>query len=215
MATSRRSTGKQASPKPTQRPAVVPREEVGKRLRAIRKARKRTLQMLSAESGIAVSTISKMELGQIAVSYEKFGAIARALQVDPSRLFDAAATDPSEPHPTVVKSYVSSEYISENYRYRMLAGDYPGKKMTPMLGLVVSRERQQFTDYVRHPGEEFVMVLSGSVKIEFETGEAIELKRNESAYFNSGVGHIYLSVGRGDAQIIVVCIDLASEKRTL
>lgn len=208
MATSRRSAGKQASRKPAGRPAVVPREEVGKRLRAIRKARKRTLQMLSAESGIAVSTISKMERGQIAVSYEKFGAIARALQIDPSRLFDAAAVDPPEPHPTMVKSSVSSEYMSENYRYRMLAGDYPGKKMTPMLGLVVSRERQQFADYVRHPGEEFVMVLSGSVKIEFETGEAIELKRNESAYFNSGVGHIYLSVGRTDAQIMVVCTEM-------
>lgn len=208
MATSRRSAGKEANRKPARRPAVVPREEVGKRLRAIRKARKRTLQMLSAESGIAVSTISKMELGQIAVSYEKFGAIARALQIDPSRLFDAAAANPGEPHPTVVKSSVSSEYMSENYSYRMLAGDYPGKKMTPMLGLVVSRERQQFADYVRHPGEEFVMVLSGSVKIEFETGEAIELKRSESAYFNSGVGHIYLSVGRTDAQIMVVCTDM-------
>ena len=214
MVTSKRSAGKQASPELAKRPEVVPREEVGKRLRAIRKTRKRTLQMLTAESGIAVSTISKMELGQIAVSYEKFGAIARALQIDPSRLFDAAATGPDEPHPTVVKSSVSSEYMSENYSYRMLAGDYPGKKMTPMLGLVVSRERQQFADYVRHPGEEFVMVLSGSVKIEFETGEAVELKRNESAYFNSGVGHIYLSVGRGYAQIIVVCTDLAPEKRT-
>jgi transcriptional regulator with XRE-family HTH domain len=208
MATSKRSAGKQGSRKPPGRPTVVSREEVGKRLRAIRKARKRTLKMLSAESGIAVSTISKMELGQIAVSYEKFGAIARALQIDPSRLFDAEEGDESGPQPTVLKSSVSSEYMSENYSYRMLAGDYPGKKMTPMLGLVVSRERQQFADFVRHPGQEFVMVLSGSVRIEFETGESIGLKRNESAYFNSGVGHIYLSVGRGNAQIMVVCTDM-------
>jgi transcriptional regulator with XRE-family HTH domain len=192
-------------------PAVVTHEEVGARLRAIRKARKMTLKMLSAKSGIALSTISKMELGQIAVSYEKFGAIARTLEVDISRLFDADAHDDSgAPQPTVVKTSLNAgtQYIAENYNYQMLGAEFPGKKMTPMLGRVVSRDPGQFADYIRHPGQEFVMVLNGRVKIQFETGESIELKAHESAYFNSSVGHIYLSVGRRDAQIVVVCSDM-------
>jgi mannose-6-phosphate isomerase-like protein (cupin superfamily) len=49
-----------------------------------------------------------------------------------------------------------------------------------------------------------VTVLSGRVRIEFETGETVEVGRHESAYFDSGVGHIYLSLGRTDAQVLVV-----------
>jgi mannose-6-phosphate isomerase-like protein (cupin superfamily) len=48
------------------------------------------------------------------------------------------------------------------------------------------------------------MVLAGSVKIAFETGESVRLRRHETAYFDSGVGHVYLSTGRGPAEIIVV-----------
>jgi hypothetical protein len=42
------------------------------------------------------------------------------------------------------------------------------------------------------------------VRIQFETGELIELARQESAYLDSGVGHVYLSTGRADAQVLVV-----------
>jgi mannose-6-phosphate isomerase-like protein (cupin superfamily) len=95
-------------------------------------------------------------------------------------------------------------YDAENYDYRMLATGYPGKRMTPLHGIIVARDASAFPDFIRHPGQEFVMVLSGSVRIQFETGEAIALKRQESAYFDSGVGHIYLSTGRGEARVLVV-----------
>jgi mannose-6-phosphate isomerase-like protein (cupin superfamily) len=48
------------------------------------------------------------------------------------------------------------------------------------------------------------MVLAGRVRIRFESGEVLDLARQESAYFDSGVGHVYLSTGRGDAQVLVV-----------
>ncbi|HVL75840.1 MAG TPA: XRE family transcriptional regulator [Noviherbaspirillum sp.] len=190
------------------RPAIASKEEVGRRLRALRKSSKLTLKMLSEASGIPLSTISKMELGQIAVSYEKFSAIAHALNVDPSSLFDGSSAS-TEARPTVVKSSAAStaEYRSETYIHRMLAGDFPHKKMTPMQAQLLARDRSEFADFIRHPGEEFVMVLSGTVRIEFETGESITLKRHESAYFNSSIGHIYLSVGRGNAEVVAVCTD--------
>jgi len=53
-------------------------------------------------------------------------------------------------------------------------------------------------------GRAGLMVLAGSVRIHFESGEAIELKRQESAYFDSGIGHVYLSTGKADAQVLVV-----------
>jgi transcriptional regulator with XRE-family HTH domain len=191
--------------------ALPDRERIGARLRAIRKGHALTLKALSARSGVALSTLSKIELGQISVSYEKFAAVARALDVDIAALFDPrAATAPAAGRRTVaVRSTLASapRYDAENYDYRMLATEFPGKRMTPLHGIVVARELAQFPEYIRHPGQEFVMVLSGRVRIEFETGETIELARQESAYFDSGVGHVYLSTSKADAQVVVVMTD--------
>lgn len=192
--------------------ATLPdRERIGERLRAIRKGQRLTLKLLSERSGVALSTLSKIELGQISVSYEKFAAVARALDVDIAALFDprSGAAPAAGKRPVVVRSTLAAApgYDAENYDYRMLATEFPAKRMTPLHGTIVARQLAQFPDYIRHPGQEFVMVLSGRVRIHFETGEAIELARQESAYFDSGVGHVYLSTSKADAQVVVVMTD--------
>ena len=48
------------------------------------------------------------------------------------------------------------------------------------LRITMVRQREEFPDFVRHPGQEFVTVLSGRVRIEFETGEIIEVGRHEN-----------------------------------
>jgi transcriptional regulator with XRE-family HTH domain len=195
---------------PARAPAAAPeadRVQLGLSLRGHRKARGLTLKELSGRSGVALSTLSKMELGQISVSYEKLAAVARTLALDVGQLIDARGAAPvGAAAPVVVWAEADGEatYSSGHYDYRALANGFPGKRMTPVLGRILARERSQFTDFIRHAGQEFVTVLSGRVRIEFETGEVVELGRHESAYFDSGVGHIYLSLGRADAQLLVV-----------
>ena len=183
---------------------------MGERLRAIRKARGLTLKALSGQSGVALSTLSKIELGQISVSYEKLAAVARALAVDIGALFDPrAGAVRGAAQPVVVRSTLEAapRYDGDNYDYRMLATEFPGKRMTPLHGTIVARQLAQFPDFIRHAGQAFGMVLSGRVRIHIETGEAIELARQESAYFDSGVGHVYLSTSKADAQVVVVMAD--------
>jgi len=178
---------------------------VGARLRELRKGRRLTLKELSSRSGVAVSTLSKMELGQISASYEKLVAVARGLAVPVVELLgahEAAAGDA----PIAVRSTLAEapRYDAENYDLRMLATVFPGKRMTPAWGRIEARSVGEFSDFVRHAGQEFVMVLAGSVRIAFETGDSIRLKRHETAYFDSGVGHVYLTMGRSAAEIVVV-----------
>lgn len=186
--------------------AVPDRVSVGARLREMRKARQLTLKDLSKRSGVALSTLSKMELGQVSASYEKLAAVARALAVEVGQLFGAREAAAAGDGPIAVRSTLADapRYDTDNYDLRMLATVFPGKRMTPAWGRIDARTVDEFPDYVRHGGQEFVMVLSGSVKIAFETGEAIRLKRHETAYFDSGVGHVYLSTGRSPAEIVVV-----------
>jgi len=192
---------------PAKRAPQADRIRLGQRLRENRKLKRLTLKDLSARSGVALSTLSKMELGQTSVAYNKVAAVARALSLDVGQLFDTRARAPAGARaPMVVRADTGTAptYSSDTYEYRMLATDFPGKRMTPLHGRIVARSLEQFPDFIRHEGQEFVVVLSGRVRIQFETGESIELGRHESAYFDSGVGHVYLSLGRTEGQVLVV-----------
>ncbi|AZC22493.1 MULTISPECIES: XRE family transcriptional regulator [Pseudomonas] len=185
---------------------LTDRTQVGARLRSIRKAQKLTLKQLSERSGVALSTLSKMELAQVSVSYEKLAAAARALGVDIAQLFAPSAMASRAVQPTVVSTTIADApgYSTGNYDYHPMAGDFPGRNMTPMYARIFARELQQFEDYIRHPGQEFALVLSGRVRIQFETGEQVSIGPQETAYFNSSIGHIYLAEGAEDAEVMVV-----------
>lgn len=179
------------------------RRALGQRLRTVRRQHRLTLKQLSERSGVALSTLSKIELGQVAASYEKFSAVARALGVDLGRLFDAHAPAPAAG--AVLTRFDEATGIDAGpYHYRLLAADYAGRRMTPMVGTIAARRPEDVPEPSRHAGQEFVTVLAGRLRIVFEDGRALALSRGESAYFDSGTGHVYLSTGRGDAEILVV-----------
>ena len=201
-------------PPASDRPNALPlldRDAVGARLRQVRKARQLTLKQLSELSGVPVSTLSKMELAQVSVSYEKLAAAARALNVDIAQLFRASGAIHAPIPATVVVDSLpeAAGYSTGTYDYYPIAGAFPERRMTPAYARIFARERGQFDDFIRHPGQEFAMVLSGRVRIEFETGEAVSIGPQETAYFDSQVGHIYLSESEdgGDAHVMVVMTD--------
>lgn len=193
--------------RPTDHP-LIDRAQVGARLRVMRKNQKLTLKQLSERSGVALSTLSKMELAQVSVSYEKLAAAARALGVDIAQLFSPARANVSAIQPTVVSTAIDTAagYCTGNYEYHPMAGDFPGRSMTPVYARICAREMSQFEDYIRHPGQEFAVVLSGRVRIQFETGESVSVGCRETVYFNSAIGHIYLAEGEegSDAEVMVV-----------
>lgn len=182
------------------------RHALGQRLRTLRRKQRLTLKDLSVRSGVALSTLSKIELGQVAASYEKFSAVARALGVDIGRLFDAAPAAASA-GPVLTRFAEAAGVDAGPYHYRLLAADYAGRRMTPMVGTIKARRRDDVPEPSRHAGQEFVTVLAGRLRIEFEDGRALALSRGESAYFDSGVAHVYLSTGRSDAEVLVVMCD--------
>lgn len=196
-------------------PQLDPRV-VGTRLRDARKARGLTLMQLSALSGIAVSTISKAERGDIALTYDKFAALTHALQLEFDAIFGVrprtANTEAQPVAPTFTAAGQQVVYDTPNYEYGMLAADITDKRMVPMRGRIRARNVGDFPDYIRHAGEEFVFLLSGQLELRFENGKSFTLSPGDSLYFDSAVGHIYLSVGEGDADVLVCCVDAAVQR---
>lgn len=186
---------------------------VGMRLRDARKARKLTLMQLSDLSGIAVSTISKAERGDIALTYDKFAALAHALDIDFDVLFGRAKRGAAEPmKPTLTRSGKQMIYDTPNYEYGMIANELTGKRMVPIRSHVHARKLADFPDYIRHSGEEFVFLLKGELELRFEDGNVFRLEQGDSLYFDSGVGHVYLSIGDEDAEVLVCCVDTEAER---
>lgn len=193
-------------PPPTDAPPQLDHQTVGARLRDARKSRGLTLAQLSERSGIAVSTISKAERGDIALTYDKFAALTHALALDFDTMFGRPAPAGAMT-PSFTPAGQQMVYDTPNYAYGMLANDLTGKRMVPVRGRIHARKLSDFADYIRHSGEEFVFVLSGELELRFENGHAYRLGAGDSLYFDSAVGHVYLSLGDTDAEVLACCVD--------
>jgi transcriptional regulator with XRE-family HTH domain len=65
---------------------IVTVEDIGTRLRTLRRARAMTQQQLSERSGVAVSTIVDIERGRAEPQIRTIRRLAEALDVSPERL---------------------------------------------------------------------------------------------------------------------------------
>ena len=61
-----------------------------------------------------------------------------------------------------------------------------------------------YSGFNHHAGQEFLLVITGKLKVVFENGEILELEKDQGAYFDSSVGHVYLSTSRKEAEVLMV-----------
>jgi transcriptional regulator with XRE-family HTH domain len=184
---------------------TLDRATFGRRLRAARAQLGWTLAELAERSGVSITTISRAERGQLALGYENFSALGRALQMDMSAMFsEAGVTAKPFAGPVLTRAGQGVVYRGLSFSYEFLGTTAAGKQMEPVLGTVHARTIAGPEDYARHPGEEFVHVLTGSIEVHFDTGEVVRLERGDSLYFDSRIGHAYVSVSRQLARIIGV-----------
>jgi len=190
---------------PEQPGAEDSRQQLGARVKELREARGLTLQTLADRSGLAISTISKIERGLMAPTYDRFSGLARGLGVDVSELFSdkGGAFETGTIEVARVSDFGYLE--TENYTYEMLFPDVRGKSMIPMRGTLKPLEKMQFDRMVSHPGEEFLMVLSGTIVVQLEGQDDVTLEQGDCMYFDSGRGHLYAAAGQDEARILVLC----------
>ena len=87
------------------------------------------------------------------------------------------------------------------YSYEDLAYNYSHKVMQPLL--VTLTPSDEVHELVSHTGQEFNLVLEGTIKLIFENKEII-LKEGDSVYFNSTLKHGQVCVGDKKARFLTV-----------
>lgn len=184
------------------------RSQLGRCLQQIRKARRWTLQEVSNRTGLAVSTLSKVENDQMSLTYDRLIQLSEGLGIDIGELFAGADPGiPPSPHVarrSITRSGSGREIDTPHYWYSYLCTDLINKRMVPVLGILHTRCLEEFGELIRHQGEEFVYVLQGKVELHTEHYEPTLLAAGDCVYFDSSMGHAYLNRGRGEARILVV-----------
>ena len=191
---------------------------LGGLLRALRARRGWTLKQMSDRTGIPVSTLSKVEHDRLTLTYDKLLQLSQRLNMRMSELFaeDDAAQEPAAV--TARRSIGSLESAVEvntaNYEYHYLCPELRRKRMIPVVARIRARSLEEFGELVRHPGEEFVYVLSGRIEVHTEFYDPVTLGEGESIYLDSSMGHAYVAA-EGCAEATVVAVNSAAEEGLL
>ncbi len=179
--------------------------------RAIRQARLNqglSLRALSARAGLPYSTLSKLENGKMALTYDKLIRLAQALNVDLKDII-AESDQPAAPvavgRRSVTRAGHEMDADSERHVHHYPAAELLGKMMIPIIIDVQARSVDELGGLVRHAGEEYLYVLKGTMELHSDLYAPLRLGPGDSVYFDSGMAHGYVRTSAGACSVLAVC----------
>jgi len=186
---------------------------LGVLLRRLRDARGWTLKQMSDQTGIPVSTLSKVEHDRLTLTYDKLLQLSQRLNIRMSELFSEGG-DTQESAVTARRSIGDLARAltvrTPNYEYRYLCTELRRKRMIPVMVNVRTRRLEDFGALVRHAGEEFIYVLEGRIEVHTEFYDPVVLGVGESIYIDSNMGHAYLTA-EGCHEALVLAVNSSAE----
>jgi len=177
-------------------------------IRDVRLAQGLSLRALSARAGLPYSTLSKLENGKMTLTYDKLIRLAQALNVD---IRDMLAAPPERSAPvavgrrSVTRAGEGLDADSEKHMHHYPAADLLGKMMIPIIIDVQARSVDELGGLVRHGGEEYLYVLSGSMELHSDLYAPLLLGEGDSVYFDSGMAHGYVRTSEQPCSVLAVC----------
>lgn len=178
--------------------------DLGSRVRDLRKARNWTLEQAAQQAGLARSTLSKVENGQMSPTYDALKKLAVGLDISVPQLFTPPVKDQINGRMVITKNGQGTAHATTTYEHELLADGLTKKQMLPYRARVRARSIDEFDGWVRHDGEEFLYVLTGVIRLYTEFYEPIEMRRGDTAYYDASMGHNVVSLSDEDATILWV-----------
>ncbi len=182
----------------------MPEVALGQRIRSLRAAKGWTLEQTGQASGLARSTLSKIENGQMSPTYDALIKLAAGLGMDLSALFAAQPKPVAAGRRSICRNASGVPHTTPYYAHELLCNDLSSKSMVPFRSRIVARRFDAFDDWSRHEGEEFVYVLAGRVRLYSEFYEPVDMGPGDSWYVDSRMGHRVISLGENDAEVLWV-----------
>jgi transcriptional regulator with XRE-family HTH domain len=186
----------------------------GHALRAARIDQGLSLRALAARIGLPFSTLSKLENGKMALTYDKLVRLAQGLNVDIGALVSGAPAADTPP-PGVGRRSVARaggmKPVSEKHSHFYPATELLGKMMVPIIIDVKAESVEELGGLVRHAGEEYLYVLSGSMELHSDLYAPLPMSAGDSVYFDSGMAHGYVRTSAA-CRVMAVCAGAGMER---
>ena len=164
---------------------------VGPRLRALRQQRETTLADLSAETGISVSTLSRLESGQRRPTLELLLPLARAHGVPIDELVEAPPTGDPRVHLRPVTRHGMTLVPLTRH-----AGGVQAYKL-----VVPAGRRPSPPELNTHEGYEWLYVLSGRLRLVLGEHDLV-LSPGEAAEFDTRVPHWFGNADTAPVEVL-------------
>ncbi len=183
---------------------AVEGEPIGPRLKSLRKAKGLSLLELARVTGVSESTLSRVENGQTLVSAHHLYQLSKTLGVDITAFFEEGTRPIANGIRSICRNGEGSPLSTARYDALVLCTDLANKQMHPAIDTVTITSLDEAGGFSRHEGEEFLHVLDGALTFATEFYEPLVLGRGDSIYFDSNMGHAYLSADGQPCRILVV-----------
>ncbi|GGO96506.1 hypothetical protein GCM10012280_56150 [Wenjunlia tyrosinilytica] len=161
---------------------------IGPRLRSLRRDRGITLEALSAETGISVSALSRLESGKRRPTLELLVPLARAHRVALDQIIAAPASGDPRVHLAPQRHRNGSVVVPLT--------QYPGRLQ--VFKQVIAPRKPKL---VTHAGYEWLYVLAGDLRLVLGEND-VTLRPGEAAEFDTHEPHWFGPVGDRPVEIL-------------
>lgn len=183
-------------------------------LRAARIDQGLSLRALAARIGLPFSTLSKLENGKMALTYDKLVRLAQGLNVDIGALVSSAPPAEIAPPGIGRRSIARAggmKAVSEKHSHFYPATELLGKMMVPIIIDVKAESVEELGGLVRHSGEEYLYVLSGHMELHSDLYAPLPMGPGDSVYFDSGMAHGYVRTSAA-CRVLSICAGAGMER---
>lgn len=186
------------------KPAPAAPFKLGERVRAIRLDANLTLAEVAERAELARSTLSKIENGRTSPTFEVLQKLAAGLGVAMDELLTLRRAEPPSGRWSVTRASQGQIYDTGAYTHEFLCSDLTQKNIIPSKARINARSISEFADWIRHEGDDFLLVLEGAIELHTEFYQPVKLETGDSAYFDARMGHLCISISKKDALILWV-----------
>ena len=191
--------------------ALTGEQDFGLRIKTIRQARELTLEQVAELSGVSISTLSKIEKGQVSASFDTIAKIASAFDYSLAELFAEELPLPSVASTAIQgrRTYTLAgkglAFTNPYFRYEVHAAELLVKGMIPVVMGIETRELPPPEAWSQHAGEEFIYVLSGEVMLHTQLYAPLRLAQGDSAYIDSTMRFTFVLLREEAAILFSFC----------
>ncbi len=179
-------------------------QALAERIVTLRKERKLTLQECAKLSGVAASTLSKIERRDLSPTISTLHKIATGFSMELTDLLNSNRPVFSPGRRSISRKGEGRPHTSYSCENALLCGELKDKQMIPIRTMVTARHPDDYGVWPKSETEIFLFVVSGKMVVHSKVYEPLELSAGDAVYYDASSEHCWTSASEQDAEVIWV-----------